>query len=133
MAGKLSSMDLAIKIVGHYSGLEKRQGIWDNTEVTPYSMFKNYQEGRQKGLRLTSFGWHLMRNDFTHYSFQLPAQFRLTAGHLIGLQSHCEWPYYIGAGYLRLFGEADYLEVRLVNNDIVLWLNGLSTLGQGKI
>lgn len=125
-------MGLANKLVNYYIEKNPRQGMWETTEVTPYSLFKNYTEGKEKGLRLTSFGWNLMRKDFTHYSHQLPTGFRLNAGHLIGLQHHCNWPYYIGAGYLRLFGEADNIEVRLVNNDIVLWLNSLSTLGQGK-
>ena len=54
-------------------------------------------------------------------------------GHLVGLQDHLDWPYYFGNGYLRIFGEQDAMEIRLVNDDVILWLDGLSRKGQGKI
>ena len=125
------SKDLATRITEHLAQLDVPPN-WENTKVTQYSIFKNYQPGKTKGLRLTMFGWEMMRPHFQYWSYQLPAGWQPNPGHLIGLEKHLDWPYYHGAGYIRLCGEADQFEIRLVNDDIVLWLNGLSRKAQGK-
>jgi hypothetical protein len=106
--------------------------IWESTKITPYTVFKNYQPKKQKGLRLTAFGWELMRPHFRYWSYQCPVGWSPKPGHLIGLEKHLDWPYYHGAGYFRIFGENDAMEIRLVNDDIILWLDGLSRRAQGK-
>lgn len=106
--------------------------IWENSKITEYTVFKNYQPGRHKGLRLTQFGWELMRPHFRYWSYQCTPGWSPKPGHLIGLEQHLDWPYYHGAGYFRIFGEQDAMEIRLVNDDVVLWLDGLSRRAQGK-
>lgn len=117
--------DLGQRLAEYFKDSPRSQ-LWATTEVTPYSMFKNYQPGRNRGLRLTAFGWEMMREEFQHWSYQMPPGWHPRAGHLIGLQEHLDWPYYFGNGYLRIFGEQDAMEIRLVNDDVVLWLDGLS-------
>ena len=94
--------------------------------INPYTLFKNYQPGRNKGLRLTTFGWELMKVEFEYYSYQMPSGWRPQNRHFIGLQEHLDWPYYWGHGYLRVFGQEDAMEIRLVNDDVQLWLDGLA-------
>lgn len=125
-------MDLAVKIVD-YLKEQPRPDIWADAEINPYSIFKNYQPGRNRGLRLTQMGWELMRGNFRYWSYQMPSGWAPKPGHLVGLQDHLDWPYYWGHGYLRIFGEQDAMELRLVNDDVVLWLDGLSRRAQGKI
>lgn len=123
--------DLATRIVEHLNQFPLSPP-WENTAITPYSVFKNYQAGRNKGLRLTRFGWALMQPHFRYWSYQCPPGWSPKPGHLIGLEQHLDWPYYHGTGYFRIFGEQDAMEIRLVNDDIVLWLDGLSRRAQGK-
>lgn len=107
--------------------------LWETQELTPYALFKNYQPGRNRGLRLTVMGWELLRDKFQYWSYQMPTGWTPKAGHLIGLQEHLDWPYYFGNGYLRIFGEQDAMEIRLVNDDVILWLDGLSRRAQKGI
>lgn len=125
-------MELALKLTEYLSALP-RYGRWATTEVTPFSLFKNYQPGRNRGLRLTTLGWDLMKDHFRYWSFQVPAGYQPKPGHLIGLQEHIDWPYYFGNGFYRFFGEQDAMEIRLVNDDVVLWLDGLSRRAQGRV
>lgn len=125
-------MDLALKIADYLKD-QPRPELWATAEVTPYTVFKNYQPGRNRGLRLTALGWELMRGNFRYWSYQMPPGWAPKPGHLIGLQEHLDWPYYFGNGYMRIFGEQDAMELRLVNDDVILWLDGLSRRGQGKI
>jgi len=125
-------MDLAQRISDYLQDVPRSQ-LWATAEVTPYTLFKNYQPGRNRGLRLTTLGWELMREEFRHWSYQMPPGWHPRPGHLIGLQDHLDWPYYFGNGYLRVFGEQDAMEIRLVNDDVILWLDGLSRRAQGKI
>ena len=125
------SQVLAIKI-SDFLAKYPLPAIWENTKITPYSIFKNYKPGKHKGLRLTSFGWELMKPHFRYWSFQCPPGWSPKPGHLIGLEQHLDWPYYHGAGYFRIFGEQDAMEIRLVNDDTLLWLDGLSRTALGK-
>jgi len=125
------SQELATKIT-EYLAQYPLPHIWENTKITEYTVFKNYQPGKQKGLRLTTFGWELMRPHFRYWSYQCKPGWSPKPGHLIGLEQHLDWPYYHGAGYFRIFGEQDAMEIRLVNDDIILWLDGLSRRAQGK-
>lgn len=125
-------MDLAVRLTEYLRG-QPVPDLWATTEFAPYTLFKNYQPGRNRGLRLTHFGWEMMRGNFRYWSYQMPPGWSPKPGHLIGLQDHLDWPYYFGNGYLRIFGEQDAMEIRLVNDDVILWLDGLSRRGQGKI
>jgi hypothetical protein len=125
-------MDLAVRITDYLRG-QPVPDLWSTTEFAPYTLFKNYQPGRNRGLRLTHFGWEMMRGHFRYWSYQMPPGWTPKPGHLVGLQDHLDWPYYFGNGYLRIFGEQDAMEIRLVNDDVILWLDGLSRKGQGKI
>ena len=125
-------MDLALKLADYLKDLNKTKA-WAGVEVTAYSLFKNYRPGQIRGLRLTPFGWELMRDHFRYWSYQTPAGWKPKPNHLIGLQHCLDWPYYFGHNYLRLFGEQDAVELRLVNDDVLLWLDGLARRAQGKI
>ncbi len=124
-------MDLAVKISEYFCQLNPH--VEGDVGISPYTLFKNYQPGRNRGLRLTPLGWELMRGNFRYWSYQMPPGWTPNPGHLVGLQEHLDWPYYWGNGYLRIFGEQDAMEIRLVNDDVILWLNGLSRRAQGKI
>ena len=124
-------MDLAEKITEYL--LQQNLNLDGTVEVSPYTLFKNYVPGRSRGLRLTPLGWDLMRGNFRYWSYQMTPGWSPKPGHLIGLQDHLDWPYYFGNGYFRVFGEQDAMEIRLVNDDVILWLDGLSRRAQGKI
>lgn len=124
-------MDLAVKITEYFVQLNPNTD--GEVEISPYTLFKNYQPGRSRGLRLTPLGWELMRGNFRYWSYQMPPGWSPKPGHLVGLQEHLDWPYYFGNGYIRIFGEQDAMEIRLVNDDVILWLDGLSRRAQGKV
>ncbi len=124
-------MDLAVKITEYFIQLNPNTD--GEVEISPYTLFKNYQPGRSRGLRLTPLGWELMRGNFRYWSYQMPPGWAPKPGHLVGLQEHLDWPYYFGNGYIRIFGEQDAMEIRLVNDDVILWLDGLSRRAQGKV
>jgi len=119
------SQVLAVRITDFLAGFPVPQE-WAITEITPYTIFKNYSPGKTKGLRLTQFGWEMIKPHFRYWTFKLPSGWHPTPGHLLGLQQHVDWPYYHGAGYLRVFGEMDAMEIRLTGDDPVLWLDGLA-------
>ena len=54
------SQELALKIT-EYLAQYPVPHIWEATKITPYTVFKNYQPGKQKGLRLTAFGFPIKR------------------------------------------------------------------------
>lgn len=125
-------MDLGQRISDYLQEFPRPE-LWETQELNPYALFKNYQPGRNRGLRLTAFGWEMLRDKFQYWSYQMPPGWAPRAGHLIGLQEHLDWPYYFGNGYLRIFGEQDAMEIRLVNDDVILWLDGLSRRAQKGI
>jgi len=125
------SQVLAVRITEYLAGYQVPPE-WDGHTVTPYTVFKNYSPGQTKGLRLTQFGWELIRGHFRYWTFQLPGGWHPTPGHLLGLEFQLEWPYYHSHGFLRVFSEQDAFEIRLTG-DPVLWLDGLARKALAKV
>ena len=52
-------------------------------------------------LRLTHFGYNIMRNVYDHEKF--PLEEKLTGRELLTLKNHVTWPYYLPGSHANLF------------------------------
>lgn len=76
-------------------------------------------------LRLTHFGYNIMRNIYDHKSF--PLEDKLTGRELLTLKNHVTWPYYLPAnhGHLHLFTIKQVFVLKLNGGDVKKWLKNL--------
>ena len=76
-------------------------------------------------LRLTHFGYNILRNIYDHEKF--PLEEKLTGRELLTLKNHVTWPYYLPAnhGHLHLFTIKQTFILKLNGGDVKKWLENL--------
>ncbi len=76
-------------------------------------------------LRLTHFGYSILRNIYDHEKF--PLEEKLTGRELLTLKNHVTWPYYLPGSHanLFLFTIKQSFVLKLNGGDVKKWLEHL--------
>lgn len=93
-----------------YKHLKDKYG--KGVDMRPRDIFYNT---RKKGLRLTRTGYELLRKDFDSYAFAIDKETKVTAKHILRLDSEMQWPYYLTQKQIVLFSEEDSIILKLVD------------------
>ena len=88
-------------------------------KIDVHTVFANYRRGR--GLRLTRGGLLLMQKRYDSYKIKLKSQTPIKTKHLITLEKHLLYPYYITDKVLVLFSGKDAVDFKLYDGDLVRW------------
>jgi hypothetical protein len=99
----------------------------DNAPITERTLFGNWP-----GLRLSSYGYNLMKEEFDRYVFQVPEDTKLSVKNFLSLNRELRSPYFFyskrsnNSHVLVLFNQNDYVHLQLVG-DFKLWLASIDS------
>ncbi|RZD43028.1 MAG: hypothetical protein CXT73_01700 [Methanobacteriota archaeon] len=115
-------MNLQLQIIEDLKQHDNNDEIFstiDLDKIDVHTVFANYRRGR--GLRLTRGGLLLMQKRYDSYKIKLKSQTPIKTKHLITLEKHLPYPYYITDKVLVLFSGKDAVDFKLYDGDLVRW------------
>jgi len=115
-------MNLQLQIIEDLKQHDNNDEIFstiDLDKIDVHTVFANYRRGR--GLRLTRGGLLLMQKRYDSYKIKLKSQTPIKTKHLITLEKHLLYPYYITDKVLVLFSGKDAVDFKLYDGDLVRW------------
>jgi len=99
--------------------LENKYG--EGIDMRPRDIFYNT---KNKGLRLTSLGYQLLKREYEYYPYRLEKEVKVTARHILALDAEMQWPYYLTSKQIVLFSSEDNVIFKLVGG-YENWINSL--------
>ena len=115
-------MNLQLQIIEDLKQHDNNDEIFstiDLDKIDVHTVFANYRRGR--GLRLSRGGLLLMQKRYDSYKIKLKSQTPIKTKHLITLEKHLPYPYYITDKVLVLFSGKDAVDFKLYDGDLVRW------------
>ena len=87
------------------------------------TIFANYRldQGKRKGLRLTSRGYLIFKSLLKHWTITFPDNFTVTSVHLLHLDTRMKMPYYFNAKAITVFDEKEATFIKLAAGDLSVW------------
>lgn len=85
-------------------------------------LFNHTTSRNGRGMRLSSLGVSVLTRFFESYLINLTIK-EITSTHLIFLDRHLNFPYFLEPKHIRLFDSNDALELKLLDGDLDAWVN----------
>lgn len=91
-----------------------------NLDIIKRKIFKNYRTNPEKGLLLTDLGYFLLKKKLQHWEFTKEDINNINMKHLLWLEKHSNFPYYINFKEHKLcvFCPEISMFIKLYGNDI---------------
>lgn len=90
-------------------------------DLHPRDIFFNHSK---RGLRLTKFGFNLLRKHFDTYEFAIAQDTIITTSQMAAIGKKMEWPFYITKNKIVFFTEEDAAIIKIVGS-FEGWVAGL--------